>query len=220
MKNLLYSLTISVLVLYSIIQGFAAGIANGLYPESPIEKLSFDKCEYPRDHDLTSTYVFQGPIKYSSATNKSMDNFNEKNIILKISNFEFLLDPVKNITKGYISIYQPNASSFINTINVQDTYTMCTNYIDNKASKQTLVYIEPLHDQCIKEINLKGTTHFNPLKIASELKEFKLQLSGIPNNINSTTESNDLKEIKGILKIGESTVSINDITMDISCVSS
>lgn len=234
MKSQLYFLAISVLVLYPIKQSFGAGIEN---PEDPTNILQFGTCEYPRE-GLVSTYVFQGPI-VSNALDKQMDNYNEKKINLKISNFEYLLDPDKNITKGYISIYQPNASSF-NNINIRDTYTMCTSYLDNKPSKDTLAYIAPLHDACmIKEINLKGTTHINPaLKIASEPKEFKLQLSGIP-DINTTAEAGmgtsdasasdevgtgtgteDLKEIKGILKIGSTVATINDIVMDISCIDS
>ena len=219
-KNLLCSLTLSVLVLYPILQCFAADAGEESIIEYPDEKLSFDQCEYPKFEDSISTYVFQGPITYIKPVDKSMDNYKEKNISLKISNFEYLLDPNKNITKGYISISQPNASSF-NSINVQDTYTMCTNFLDNKPSKYTLVYIDPLHDRCIKEINLKGTTTLNPVvKFANEPKEFKLQLSGIP-NVNATTELDALKEIKGLLKIGGSLeASIKDIVMDISCISS
>lgn len=209
-------LSISLLVIYPIIQSFAIAIQT---PEHPADIVTFDRCQYPHD-GLVSTYVFQGPLTNSNAVDKSMDNNNKKNINLKISNFEYFLDPDKNITKGYISIVQPNASSY-NSTYVHNTYTMCTNYLDNKPPKTTLVYIEPLHyAYIIKEINLKGTTNINPaLKIASIPKEFKLQLSGIT-NINSTTEMDYLKEIKGLLKIGSTEASINNIVMDISWINS
>ena len=227
MRCLLSFFLISVLVIYPTIQSFAEEIN---VPEPPGEILTFDFC-HDRPNlvsplNLVSNYVFQGPITYSNVVNKPMDNYDEKKVYIKISNFEYLLDPAKNITKGYISIVQPNASSF-NSINIHNTYTMCTKYLDNKPEKETLAYIEPLHlsiiDECdIKEINLKGTTHINPvIKIASEPKNFKLQLSGIPNNNATTVEENYLKEIKGLLKIGSSSeASSNNIVMDISCINS
>ena len=213
MKTLLYILIFLILVLYPLPQSFPNQSLSKIVEENQFEKLAFAECKntYP-GFVIIPTYMFQGSIKYSSSVNKSMDNNNTKDIHIKISNFESLFNPNLNVTKVYISITQLNATSF-KSITLQTSYIMCIYNFDAKQPKNVYTYIQPLHSNCFKEINLKGTTSFNPSeKVTYESKNFKLQLNAISNSDGTP------KEIKAVFRIGDKQANINDIAMDLSCI--
>ena len=215
-EKILYFLLLFAVLLYLPIQIFAETEIKSR--EVPWDILNFEHCQYP-SKGVISTYIFQEPITYTKPVDKSMDNYDIKKINIKISNFDYFLDKDKNITKGYISIIQPNVNSF-NIMNIHNTYTLCTNSVDNKPSNPKLIYIDSLHNVCpIKEINLKGNTNINPsVTMAYEPKDIKLQVYGIPNINATTTIDAQFKEIKGLINIGDVPAAIIDIVMDISCV--
>ncbi len=217
MKTLLYILIILIVLLYPLSQNFPNQSLSKIVEENQAEKLAFADCKsnYPGLATIP-TYMFQGPIIFSSSIDKSMDNNNKKNIYIKISNFESLFNPNINVTKGYILISQPNATSF-KSVTIQTSYIMCLTNFDAKQPKSVYMYVQPLHSNCIKEINLKGTTNFNPIeKVTSESKNFKLQLNAISNTDGPAKDTP--KEIKALLRIGDKQANINDIAMDLSCI--
>lgn len=200
------------MILWIPFQSFAVGIQSS---ELPSEILRIQPCI---GYDtIASTYVFQGKMIDSKTADKSMDNYKKKNIYLKISNLDYLLDSSTNITKGNIVFIQPNATTFSKGITIDNTYTMYTNYLDDKPRFGPISYLE---NECkFKAINLKGTITMNPAsKIITGPNEFKLKLTGIPNINTTTQEIKGLKEIQGSLQLGITERSIDNIMMDISCI--